>query len=122
MTILGTYDDRLLRPLDRLRATLGDTQDGAWLLSDAYLEAVLALATGDLDRAAVTAAQHLVSQYAAHPTRMTADGVTVEYGNRLAGWNAVITAAQARQSQAVGMWSTVPARYQPPGTVEELSR
>lgn len=124
MTILGSYDDRLLTARDRLRALLGDTQAAAWLLSDTYLDAILSEAAGDVDAAAIRASQQLIAQYATQPTRVTADGVTVEYGQRLVGWQTTLAAAQARQAATTtgNVWGAVPVRYTTSATQDEYSR
>lgn len=89
----ATYNPALSTPLDRLRFALGDTDVTVPLLPDATYAAVLE-AQGNDERAAVVAlARSLLAREAQNPTRQTAaDGQSVEFGTRLAGWQALLTA------------------------------
>lgn len=102
----GTYMDTLPTPRDVLRMRLGDTGPD-FLLSDAHLDAVIAQ-QGE-NQALATLARELERQLAQQPQRMSADGVMVDYGDRLAVWRDLARSAemQFQQASGGGMWSQV---------------
>jgi len=108
MTGLATYNEALLTDTDRARALLGDTDTASALFSNAHIEAVIAL-QGGLRPAVAVLAEELIAMFARDPVRKSADGVMVDYSDRLDIWRGI--ASTARLSASGGGLSFVPATY-----------
>lgn len=121
----ATYDPTLADAISRMRFALGDTNTAVALLPDATYTAVLAAQGGDEQAAAVALARSLIAREAQAPTRIVApDGQSVEFGKRLAGWQALIDAAPSTAGGASvgGMRMHRPARADAPDDGSEYRR
>lgn len=78
----ATYYPDLPRPLDEVRRWIGDVYERAAFYTDAAIEAELARANGNVLTAALTLAQRRDAALATQPVRTSADGVSVDYGDR----------------------------------------
>lgn len=90
----ATYKTTLATARDRIRFALGDTDVTSALLSDQEIAAALS-AKGSEDAATTYLARGLVAKFANQPNHVTADGVTLDYSERIAIWREVAQAAQA---------------------------
>jgi len=117
----ATYDDALPTDRDRARSILGDTQDlpDDALLTDEHIDAVLAW-QASLDGAVAFLAAELAARFARQPVRVTSNGKTVDYGERLAHWRTI--AGEARADAAGGGLTMVPATYTDTATTDEFAR
>jgi hypothetical protein len=119
VSAVGSYDDTLPTERDVIRATLGDTNGDDFLLSDALIDAARAM-QGSVSAAVAWLARSLIARYATEPTRVTADGVTVDYSERLAVWRALITDATTHATG--GAWGTVSADFGDGRADDEFAR
>lgn len=99
---VGFFDENLSRPLDRVRLDLGDIDAENLLLTNALINAALLqwslTSTGQpvnpavaVKRATLQLARGLIARYAQDPTMQGESGNQSAYGNRLAGWEALVT-------------------------------
>lgn len=115
----ATYSDRLLSDTDRVRAALGDTDIYDPLFSDAHITAVLAI-EGGLRPAIAALADELVARWSRDPVRKQANGIMVDYTDRLDTWRQI--AQHARGSAAGGGLSFVRANYTGDADADEFAR
>jgi len=83
-------------PRDTIRMVLGDVGPDFWL-SDAHIDAVLMQHAGNIAATQLTLAHALVQQFANQPQKMSADGVSVDYGARMTAWDNLIARLHAAQ-------------------------
>jgi hypothetical protein len=115
----ATYNDQLLTDLDRARALLGDTDTGDPLLSNAHINAVIAI-EGGLKAGVAALCEELIARFLRDPVKKSADGISVDYTDRLAEWRRI--AASARVQAAGGGLSFVRANYTGEAAADEFAR
>lgn len=118
----ATYDDTLPTDKDRARSRIGDTivdPESAALHSDGHIDAVLT-AQGSLEPAVVYLATELIARFAGEPVKVTVDGETVDYRDRLDIWRSIVAAAQT--TIAGGGLQFVPATYGVDTSGDEFGR
>jgi len=84
-----TYSPTLSLARDRIRFRLGDTDTGDALLQDEEISAFLTLNGSDEDAALLALAKGLISRYSRLPVSFTADGVTMNFGQRISSWREI---------------------------------
>ncbi len=87
-----SYNDALPTDTDKARSLLGDTDANDWLFSNEHIAAVLTQ-QGGLAKGVAYLANELVARFGRQPTRMSDQGTTVDYGERLAAWRAIAGSA-----------------------------
>jgi hypothetical protein len=97
----ATYDPTLATVKDRLRFRLGDSDPGEFLLSDEEIAAVLSLKADDEDSALLYLAKGLIRRYSREPVRTSADGVTMDFSDRLKAWQEIV--AEGSQTVTSGL-------------------
>jgi len=121
MDIAGSWNDTLPSDRDKLRALIGDTNADGWLLSDAHLDAVLSL-KGSLLAAVGFCADELIARFAQQPIRVSSQGESVDFSERIAVWRQISAQAKAEASTAAntnsGPFTFVTATYGEPETDE----
>lgn len=115
----ATYDDSLLTDLDKARALLGDTDTGDPLFGNAHINAVIAI-EGSLKAGVAALAEELIARFVQEPVRKTANGISVDYSDRLDTWRRI--ASNARVQAAGGGLSFVRANYTGDATADEFAR
>jgi len=84
-----SYDPTLPTDKDVVRLYLGDTTSPE-LLTDAQIEAVLALYPSNISAAISVLAQSLVTRFAQQPTSITLpSGLSISYAERIKAWAAL---------------------------------
>ena len=112
-----TYDETLSSDRDVIRATLGDTDMSRPLLSDEHIAAVQSRRTTVAATIAALASE-LVTRFALQPVRWEADGLKVDYGERLSVWRQLATAQSGGVATGV---LTYPA-FHPTPTADSITR
>lgn len=115
----ATYDDQLLSDLDRARAAIGDTDTGDPLFSNAHITAMIAL-EGSLRAGVAALCEELIARFVRDPVRKSANGVSIDYSDRLSEWRRI--ASSARVSGAGGAVSFVRANYTGDSSTDEWAR
>ena len=92
----ATYSPTLSLARDRLRFQLGATDVNDALLADEEIAAAVTIKTTE-DAALVYLAKGLLRRYARLPVRVTADGATIDWGERVAAWREIVTDAEQAQ-------------------------
>lgn len=87
------FDPTLPTDMDRLRLAVGDISASPWL-SDATYQALLTQG-GSYAAALPLVFEAAISALGQLPTRMSADGTSVDYSNRLTALQAGLARAQA---------------------------
>lgn len=103
----ATYSPSRVTAVDRVRAALGDTEvtpASAALFQDEEIAAVVA-AAGSEYLAVGQLASELVVRFARKPVRIVAGNVTVDYSERLGGWQALADRVQQTTLQTGGRTS-----------------
>ena len=120
---LATYNEALITDTDKARAMLGDTDTGDPLYSNAHIDAMIGLA-GSLGGGVAALAEELIATYGRDPVRKSADGVSVDYSDRLEVWRQLAARARQAQAQASGTGSIafVPANYTGQASTDEWTR
>ena len=93
----ATYVNTLLTARDRLRFQLGDTDTADALLADEEIAAAVTIKTTE-DAALVYLAKGLLRRYARLPVKITADGASIDWGERVAAWREIIADAETAES------------------------
>lgn len=119
MSAQATYNDALLSDLDKARAMLGDTDTGDPLLSNQHINAVIAI-EGSLKAGVAALAEELIARFVRDPVKKSANGISVDYSDRLEEWRRI--ASNARTSAAGGALSFVRANYTGEATADEFAR
>lgn len=117
----ATYDDTLPTAKDRIRAAVGDTDMTAALRTDEHIASVLALNVGDETAATADVAAGLAVEYAQRPDRISDDGTSISWGERVKTW---LTLAETSRAAAVATTAasatiTYFMRYGVAGTEDE---
>lgn len=103
----ATYDPNVATAKDRLRRRLGDTFTETPILADETYQGAIDLYGGSADdapnlpaenAALVFLAASLVAEYAAYPVRVDENGVTLDFSERVKGWQYVVSQAQTSPS------------------------
>lgn len=110
----ASYDNTLPTAIDRMRHSLGDTDMTAPLRQDETYEALLA--TYSETEATAVMAEALAAEYAQQPVRITDEGTTVDWSDRVKTWLALaarLRAALAETASTVGntLRTVRPRRY-----------
>lgn len=123
MGAAGTFDDTLPSDRDIIRATLGDVDTDALLLSDVFIDAALSQ-QGSVAAATAWLARSLIARYALEPVVITANGETQDYRDRLKTWQGIVTQADAdvAASSAGSPWSTVSVDFGDGADSDEFTR
>ncbi len=87
-----TYDDSLPTEKDVARAALGDTNMDAPIFSDEHITAVITLA-GSVEAGVAALARELIATYAHQPVQKSAYGISVDYSDRIAVWQSIVSSS-----------------------------
>ena len=120
----GSYDDALPTDRDKIRAILGDTNSGDWLHTDSHIDAVLTW-QASIDAAVAFLARELIARYASQPVRMSSEGQTRDYSDRLKSWQQIIDRADAAlttDTTGAGAITMVTASYGAAAATDDLDR
>ena len=115
----ATYNDALLSDVDRARSIIGDTDTGDPLFSNAHITAVITI-EGSLKAGVAVLCDELIARFVRDPVRKQANGISVDYGDRIAEWRQI--ASNARTSAAGGALSFVRANYTGEREADEFAR
>jgi hypothetical protein len=91
--VSASYNELLETDLDRARSMLGDTvvePASKALHSDEHITAVLT-AEGSLTAAVAYLADELVTRFGQEPVRITDDGSTIDFSERIKAWRDLAT-------------------------------
>src|SRR5688572_19340500 len=119
----GSYQDDLTRPVDIVRSMLGDidVENDALLRSDDYYDALI-ISEGSINAAALVAARGLLAQYAHQPSSASANGVSVNYADRLTIWSRIVAALAVAATPGRSALSFVTATYNASTELDEYDR
>lgn len=115
----ATYNDALLSDLDKARSIIGDTDTGDPLFSNQHINAVLTI-EGGLKAGVAALCDELIARFVRDPVRKQANGIMVDYTDRLDVWRQI--AASARVQAAGGGLSFVRANYTGDAAGDEWAR
>lgn len=113
----ATFDPMLASALDRVRLSLGDTDETAPLLEDETITAMLAHQGNDEAKATIALASALIVRFAQEPDKVTlaGDEGAVQWNSRLKGWQALIARLESEGGGAArvsgGMSVLRPSRF-----------